>query len=75
LQLRIFQGQRDATVVNSQLTLHILDKRKKWMKNTVTDNNTGMRYLGILERVMLAGEGGQNGLGFDIKLTDSPSRA
>lgn len=45
------------------------------MKNTVTDNNTGMRYLGILERVMLAGEGGQNGLGFDIKLTDSPSRA
>jgi hypothetical protein len=41
----------------------------------VRDDNTGLEYLCILERVMPAGEGGRNGLGRTIDMANSPSRA
>jgi hypothetical protein len=59
-----------AAIFNTQQTLCVLLNKQKISRGTAGDVS-GVGYLGILERFMSAGEGGLNGLGRRVNLTNS----
>ena len=59
-----------AAILNTQQTLCVLLNKQNISRGTAGDV-AGVGYLGILERFMSAGEGGLNGLGRRVNLTNS----